>query len=153
MKIFIVLLLSVIFLQVNAQQRFEGMIVYQIDAKQYISNISVSMVYDNKILLGITIIDPPRYEDPIQDTIHIRAKSVLTAAQPASTFRIPEDFSPEVQAVAEPPAPVDIEAVPDTVTTPPPPMLSPEPVAAPAKTIKKRSTITKSPMRKPVKKN
>jgi hypothetical protein len=121
--------------------------------EEYISDRSVSMVYDNKILLGITIIDRPRYEDHQQDTIHIVAESVLPAVQPASIFSIPEDFSPEVQAVIEPPAPVEIEAVPDTVTTPPPPMLSPEPVSAPAKTIKKRSTTTKSPMRKPGKRN
>ncbi len=67
--------------------------------EEYISNLAVSLVYDNKILLGITIIDRPQYEDQKQDTILIRAESVLSAAQPATIFRIPEEFFAEVQAI------------------------------------------------------
>ena len=121
--------------------------------EQYISNIALCMVYDSKIILGLSLIDHNGRVDGQMDTIRIMAASVVPEVFSETTFRIPEGFYPEQQAMAPPPPPVYIEAGGDTVEYPeiPPPVAIPAPPvpAAPKQSAKKKTNTTKSPMRKP----
>jgi hypothetical protein len=116
--------------------------------EQYISNIALSMVYDNKIILGLSLIDHNGRVDGKMDTIRIMASTVVPEVFPENHFNIPEGFFPEQQAMVPPPPPVYIESGADSVTypVPPPPAWPPVPEK---KNTKKKTNTTKSPMRKP----
>ncbi|MBO9634541.1 MAG: hypothetical protein J7578_15615 [Chitinophagaceae bacterium] len=118
---------------------------------QYISNIALSMVYDNRIVLGLTIIDRPRNGEASADTLRIEAVSVVPGSLPASHFEIPAGFSPAESVMAPPLQPVEPVEIttgtdPEIVQEIPVPM-APAPKKVPAKTTKKRSTSPKVPAR------
>lgn len=127
----------------------------------YNSNIALSMVYDNKILLGLTIIDRPPYEGAVNDTLHLKAESVIQEVFAADAFKIPAGFAPlETEPVQLPPpaAPVEIEKGiadeegPVVVEAPPIPLEPAPPIKSGKKkttTTKKKTTGTKAAARKP----
>ena len=117
--------------------------------EQYISNIALSMVYDNKIILGLSLIDHNGRVDGKMDTIRIMASSVVPEVFPENHFNIPEGFFTEQEAMMPPPPPVYIESGTDSVTYPVPPPPAWPPVAPEKKNTKKKANTTDKPMRKP----
>ena len=120
---------------------------------KYLQNMELCMIHENKIVLGISIIDQLKSfsDSATSDTLTIQAISVTPQILADAVFEVPKDYTAYVEPVYDEmldsvAVAVDSAAAVDAVDYPAPA----GPPAAPRKTtVKKKHIITKQPARKP----
>lgn len=123
---------------------------YPVPAK-YLQNMELCMIHENRIVLGITIIDQMKTfsDSATSDTMSIQATSVNPEVLPDSVFDVPKDYTAYVEPVYND---MDSAAYPAEIVTEPAADYAapPAPPAAPKKpAVKKKAGAVKSPARKP----